>query len=94
MVRPMPAGAVNHQVEQEHARGVRLPKEATVVSSTQQFETIGRAALVAGITEAQLRGWVRRGLVPTRTIGHRRRPHYVEVEIVRQLAAREQEGMS
>jgi DNA-binding transcriptional MerR regulator len=64
---------------------------ATVTTNEQQFDLIGRAAAVAGVTESQVRYWVRKGLLPTRTRGHRQRPHLVEVARVQQLARESQE---
>jgi hypothetical protein len=53
----------------------------------RQFEPLGIAAAVAGVTESQVRYWVRKGLLPTRTQGFRERPLLVEVAMVRHLAA-------
>ena len=59
--------------------------------TTLQFDLIGKAAAAAGTTESQVRYWIRKGLIPTRTMGHRARPLLVEVELVKKIAREEQE---
>ena len=56
-----------------------------------QFDLIGRAAAAAGVTEARVRYWVRKKLIPTRTQGHRKHPLLVEVALVQQFARESQE---
>jgi MerR family regulatory protein len=58
---------------------------------TMQFDLIGKAAVMAGVTESQVRYWVRIGLLPTRTLGHRQRPLLVEVDAVIRLAREHRE---
>jgi hypothetical protein len=63
-----------------------------MVRHLEQFDLIGRAAAAAGITEARVRYWVRKGLVTTRPFSrHRERPRLVEVARVLQLATEDLE---
>jgi MerR family regulatory protein len=64
-------------------------RDTTIVAN--QFDLIGKAAVMAGVTESQVRYWVRIGLLPTRTLGHRQRPLLVEVDAVIRLAREHRE---
>jgi transposase-like protein len=54
-----------------------------------QFAPVGIAAAAVGVTESQVRYWIRKALLSTRTQGFRTRPALVEVEAVRRLAEQE-----
>lgn len=64
---------------------------ASTTKQSAQFAIIGEAAISAGVTESVVRYWVRKGLLPTRTQGHRARPLLVEVSEVVRLANEQRE---